>query len=89
MGSPERLFGQEMRRLRELRGLSQEALGFQANLHRTYVSQLERGLKSPTLGVVLNVAAALSCSAAEIVGAVESALRQERRPTRRRHQPDR
>jgi DNA-binding XRE family transcriptional regulator len=47
--SAERLFGQEISRFLKNRGISQEELGFQAGIHRTYVSQIERGLKSPTL----------------------------------------
>lgn len=31
------------------RGLSQEALSFKCDLHRTYVSLLERGFHAPTL----------------------------------------
>src|SRR5687767_10681870 len=51
----ERLFGQEITRVRRNRGISQEELGFQAAVHRTYVSQIERGLKSPTLAVILRL----------------------------------
>jgi len=46
--SPEALLGKEIAQLRKRNGLSQEELGFQAEVHRTYISQLERGLKSPT-----------------------------------------
>jgi transcriptional regulator with XRE-family HTH domain len=38
-----------LRELRESKGLSQEQLSFDAELHRTYISQLERGLKSVTV----------------------------------------
>jgi transcriptional regulator with XRE-family HTH domain len=55
----ETLFGIEVRRSREDAGISQEELGFRAGIHRTYVSQLERGLKSPTLGIIVKVAVAL------------------------------
>jgi transcriptional regulator with XRE-family HTH domain len=53
-------------------GLSQEELGFRAGVHRTYVSQLERGLKSPSLGVILKIARALKCPASRLVAAVEA-----------------
>jgi transcriptional regulator with XRE-family HTH domain len=39
--------------------LSQERLAFLAKIHPTYVSQLERGLKSPTLEVIARLAKAL------------------------------
>ncbi len=43
------LFAAALKHYREAVGLSQEDLAAQAGLDRTYVSQLERGLKSPTL----------------------------------------
>lgn len=45
----EQIFGEELRKLREEKGLSQEKLGFESGYHRTYISQLERGQKSPSL----------------------------------------
>ena len=42
-------FGAVLRDVRKERGLSQEDLGFESGYHRTYVSLLERGLKSPSL----------------------------------------
>lgn len=70
--TPEDVFGQEISSLRRKLGISQEELGFRADVHRTYVSQIERGIKSPTLAVILRLAKALSCSAGEIVSAVEN-----------------
>lgn len=48
-----------LRRLRVLRGLSQEALAVDADIDRTYVSRLERGLENPTVGVLARIAKAL------------------------------
>lgn len=70
--SPEKLFGDAVREARESAGVSQEELSFRAEIHRTYVSQLERGLKSPTLGVMLRIAEALKVKAADLVARVES-----------------
>lgn len=70
--TPEELFGNELKEARERAGISQEELGFRADVHRTYVSQLERGLKSPSLGVMLRVANALQIKAAALVAAVEN-----------------
>jgi transcriptional regulator with XRE-family HTH domain len=47
----------------EANWLSQEGMGFRAEVHRTYVSQLERGLKSPTLSMLLKLSRALKASA--------------------------
>lgn len=43
--SPEALFGREIARLRMKLGISQEELAFRAEVHRTYISQLERGVE--------------------------------------------
>jgi len=45
-------FGRVISNLRREAGLSQEELAYRCNLHRTYISQLERGLKSPTLTTI-------------------------------------
>lgn len=69
--SPEALFGNEVVRLRKRLGVSQEELAFRAEVHRTYISQLERGLKSPTLNMILKLSRALKASASKLVAAVE------------------
>jgi len=48
-----------MRRLRQSKGWSQEEFAHQAGLHRTYVSDLERGARNPTISVVDKLAVAL------------------------------
>jgi transcriptional regulator with XRE-family HTH domain len=72
--SSEALFGREIARLRKRIGLSQEELGFRAEVHRTYISQLERGLKSPTLSMMLKLSRALKASASKLVATVERDL---------------
>jgi len=42
-------FGKIIRELRKEKNLSQEELGFQSNLHRTYIGMIERGEKNITL----------------------------------------
>lgn len=54
-----RAFGRNMQRLRRRTGLSQEALGFRASLHRTEIGLLERGERIPRIDTLLKVAAAL------------------------------
>ncbi|HEU4906267.1 MAG TPA: helix-turn-helix transcriptional regulator [Solirubrobacterales bacterium] len=54
-----RHFGRNMKRLRREAGLSQEALGFSASLHRTEVGLLERGERTPRIDTLVKVAAAL------------------------------
>jgi len=45
-----------LRRLRQERELSQEQFAFEAGIHRTYVSDLERGMRNPTITVVEKLA---------------------------------
>ncbi|HLG69932.1 MAG TPA: helix-turn-helix transcriptional regulator [Chloroflexota bacterium] len=52
-------FGEAVRRFRDVKGISQEELAFRAGLHRTYVSNLERGLINPTLLSMYTLAEAL------------------------------
>jgi transcriptional regulator with XRE-family HTH domain len=56
-----------IRKARVRVGLSQEELAFRCGLHRTYISQLERGLKSPSLRVVLTFARVLELPADKLV----------------------
>lgn len=51
--------GTNVRRLREAAGYSQEAFGDVANIHRTYVSDVERGRRNPTIEIVEKFAIAL------------------------------
>jgi transcriptional regulator with XRE-family HTH domain len=48
-----------LRRLRQQRELSQEDFAFEAGIHRTYISDLERGARNPTISVVERLAKAL------------------------------
>ncbi len=59
--------GRHIRSLREQKGYSQEALSFKADLHRTYVSQLELGQRNPSYITLLKLAKALSTSIYEVV----------------------
>ena len=64
-------FATALRRLRTQKGLSQEQLGFKANLHRTYISQLERALKSPSLRTLQKITKALAISLTDLMTLVE------------------
>ena len=54
-----RALGRAIRERRKELGLSQEAWSFKAGYHVTYISQLERGVKSPTVRTMQIVAGAL------------------------------
>lgn len=70
----EKIFGLTLQKLRKARKMSQEELGFESGYHRTYISQLERGQKSPSLKAIFNLAAALKAMPSEIVLSVEKAV---------------
>lgn len=59
--------GTNVKRLREAKGLSQEELAFDAEMHRTYVSGIERGKRNPTITVVERLAMALGAKASELL----------------------
>lgn len=69
-----RIFGEVIRELRRKRGLSQEEFGFECELHRTYISLLERGKRIPSLTTIIQLASALRIPPSEIVRQVEVRL---------------
>lgn len=52
-------FGQRIRRLREEAGLSQEKLAEETDVHRTYISGVERGRQNISLLTMKKLAQAL------------------------------
>ncbi|MBN8809634.1 MAG: helix-turn-helix transcriptional regulator [Sphingomonas sp.] len=56
-----------LRRLRQERGWSQEDFADRAGIHRTYVSDIERGARNPTITVVEKLAGPLDASASELL----------------------
>ena len=59
--------GLNLQRLRRERGLSQEELAHRADLHQTYVSGIERGIRNPTVVVIDKIADALGAEPDELV----------------------
>jgi transcriptional regulator with XRE-family HTH domain len=53
-------FATQMRACREAKGLSQEKLAEYANLHRTYISSIERADKIPSLVTLVKISKALN-----------------------------
>ena len=51
--------GRNLRRLRLDKGWSQEDLAFEAQIHRTYISDVERGARNPTILIVEKLAKTL------------------------------
>ncbi len=62
-----RRVGLNVRNYRKDRGLSQEALAFECELHRTYISGVERGVRNPTVVVLEAISKALKVPAAALL----------------------
>jgi transcriptional regulator with XRE-family HTH domain len=56
-----------LRQLRQDKGLSQEQFAFEAKIHRTYISDLERGARNPTIMILEKLAKALGVSASQLI----------------------
>lgn len=59
-------FGKAIRRRRRDLDMTQEKLAELAELHRTYISNLERGEANPTLDIINRLAKALDISIAQL-----------------------
>ena len=70
----EAIFGQTLRDIRKEHGISQEALAFESGYHPTYIGQLERGKKSPSLRAIMRLASVLKTPGSEILRRVEIGL---------------
>ena len=79
----EDLFGRTLREMRRERGVTQEGLAFESGYHPTYIGQLERGQKSPSLRAITRIAKALNTTGSEILRRVETSL-EETSPVRRK-----
>jgi DNA-binding XRE family transcriptional regulator len=66
--------GLEIQRRRIEKRWSQEYLAEVTGLHRTYISQLERGLKSPSVRVLSHITNALDITMGEFLRVVEELL---------------
>ncbi len=63
----EESFGEALRELRKERKLSQEALAFESGYHPTYIGQLERGQKNPSLRAIVSISSVLDILPSEFV----------------------
>lgn len=63
-----RRVGLAVQRHRKAKGWSQEELADRAELHRTYVSGVERGVRNPTVTVLEKLAQALEVTIGELTG---------------------
>jgi len=72
MATFEQTLGQVIAEQRRKAELSQEALAHLCDLHATYISQLERGVKSPTVRVLRAIGVAMGVPASKILAKAET-----------------
>lgn len=58
---------QNVKRLREKRGMTQEALAGKVEIHRVYLAKIETAVKAPSLDVLERLAKALKVTVGELV----------------------
>ena len=65
------LLGLNVRKFRKLRGMTQEQLGLDTEMERSYVSDLERGTRNPSVRAVERLARALGVESHQLLMPVE------------------
>jgi len=60
------IFGRNVAKVRAERGLSQDQLAEKADLDRTYVSGIQRGVRNPGIKTVLRIAHALNVTVGDL-----------------------
>lgn len=71
----EKAFGQSLQQVRKEKKMSQEELGMKSGFHRTYISLLERGQKSPSLRTLFGLAAALEVEPVHFVQLLQTRMK--------------
>lgn len=74
----EKTFGKVLRKLRVEQNLSQDKLAELSHLDRTYISLLERGLRTPTISTLFSISAALNKSPNRIIKLVEKSINENK-----------
>ena len=65
-------FGIILQKERKKNGLSQEKLAELAHLHRTYISDIERGIRNPTITTIFALCKAFNTTPAELLKGFEN-----------------
>ena len=63
--------GENVRQLRKVKGLSQEALADISDLHRTYIGGIERGERNVSLVSIIRLAKSLDVDASRLVQGID------------------
>lgn len=73
-----RVIGQRVQTRRKALGLTQERLGEQADLSPTFIAKIEAGVKTPSLGTLIDIAAALDLDPGDLLRRREKQMASER-----------
>ena len=68
------IVGKVIQRYREKKGLSQEVVSGLADIGRTHLSAIERGIRKPTLETFFKISEALDIAPSELVRHIETEL---------------
>jgi ribosome-binding protein aMBF1 (putative translation factor) len=71
--------GARIRQLREKKGWSQEDFAARSGLHRTFVGNIERGLKNTTILTLVMVSKALGITVSELLRGLEKRVEELRK----------
>lgn len=71
----ETAFGRVVRKIRLEQALTQEQLGFEAGLRRTFISSIELGEKTPSLKSIQSLAIALDTPMSKLLQLTEAELK--------------
>ena len=63
--------GEQIKKARLQAGISQEELSFRSGLHRTYISDVERGNRNLTIKSLVAIARALKTTPAELLKGID------------------
>jgi len=61
------LLGNKIKKIRQKKRMSQEELAFESSLHRTYISDIERGSRNVAIKNIEKIARALKVSLKELM----------------------
>lgn len=64
-------FGENVRKFRNLQGITQEDLAEKSELHRTYIGMVERGERNISLNNAYRIATALNVSLSEMMEGIK------------------
>lgn len=74
-GTEGEVFGAHLRALRTARGLTQTDLADRCESNVPFISNLERGVKIPSLSMLIRLAGALECSMCQLVKVFDTSRR--------------